>query len=108
MNDVNSQKHYTSLPLQHIEFAQRNNLNWCQGNITKYVCRYKYKNGVEDLLKAKSYLNTLIYFEMTGKFLTPDQINEELLNYHINDYYREKEKKSKSTNIKNKPDIIEG
>jgi len=31
-----------------------------QGNIIKYVWRYRYKNGVEDLEKAQWYLNRLI------------------------------------------------
>lgn len=30
------------------------------GNIIKYVCRYKDKNGMEDLLKAQDYINRLI------------------------------------------------
>ena len=33
---------------------------YCVGNIVKYVCRYKHKNGVEDLKKAKWYLERLI------------------------------------------------
>ena len=33
---------------------------YLQGNIMKYVWRYKYKNGSEDLHKAKWYLNKLI------------------------------------------------
>ena len=31
-----------------------------QGNIIKYVWRYPYKNGVEDLKKARWYLDKLI------------------------------------------------
>jgi len=34
--------------------------DYCQGNIIKYVWRYKNKNGVEDLLKAQWYLNAMI------------------------------------------------
>ena len=30
------------------------------GNIIKYICRWKQKNGVEDLKKARWYLNHLI------------------------------------------------
>ena len=30
------------------------------GNIIKYICRWKKKNGVEDLRKAKEYLERLI------------------------------------------------
>ena len=33
---------------------------YLQGNIMKYLWRYKYKNGVEDLEKAQCYLNKLI------------------------------------------------
>jgi methyl coenzyme M reductase subunit C-like uncharacterized protein (methanogenesis marker protein 7) len=33
------------------------------GNIIKYVCRFKKKNGVEDLRKANWYLNELILKE---------------------------------------------
>ena len=34
--------------------------HYLQGNIMKYVWRYKYKNGSEDLKKAQWYLNKLI------------------------------------------------
>ena len=33
---------------------------YLQGNILKYIWRYEYKNGVEDLEKAQWYLNKLI------------------------------------------------
>ena len=33
---------------------------YLQGNIVKYLWRYRYKNGVEDLKKAQWYLNKLI------------------------------------------------
>ena len=32
----------------------------CQANVIKYICRYKDKNGLEDLKKARWYLNKLI------------------------------------------------
>lgn len=35
-------------------------MNFLEGNILKYVWRYKEKNGVEDLKKAKVYLDKLI------------------------------------------------
>lgn len=34
--------------------------DYCSGNVHKYLHRYKYKNGVEDLRKARVYLNWLI------------------------------------------------
>lgn len=33
---------------------------YLQGNILKYLWRYRYKNGVEDLKKAEFYLRELI------------------------------------------------
>ena len=35
-------------------------MNFLEGNIIKYVTRYKEKNGIEDLNKAKWYLEKLI------------------------------------------------
>ena len=46
-----------------IEFCLRNNLTFMQGNVIKYVTRYKEKNGIEDLEKAKEYIDRLIEFE---------------------------------------------
>jgi hypothetical protein len=51
--------HYqTNIPP--IEYIESNNLNFIEGNIIKYVSRYKAKNGLEDLQKAKWYLDRLI------------------------------------------------
>ena len=36
------------------------NMNFCEGNIIKYIVRYKNKNGLEDLKKARKYLDLLI------------------------------------------------
>lgn len=49
-----------------IDFCQINNLDFMQGNVIKYVTRYKDKNGKEDLLKAKEYINRMI-IEMESK-----------------------------------------
>jgi hypothetical protein len=38
-------------------------LDYHQGNVLKYVSRYRYKNGIEDLRKAKWYIDRLIYIE---------------------------------------------
>ncbi len=35
-------------------------LDFCEGNIVKYLCRWQEKNGIEDLKKAKKYLELLI------------------------------------------------
>lgn len=71
---VSTQRHYTQHKIQPIEFCEVNGLGWCAANVIKYVCRENMKNGLEDLYKARVYLNTLIQYRETGKFLTPDII----------------------------------
>lgn len=55
--------HYKQFPIQPIEFTFKNNLNFLQGNIIKYACRYKDKNGKEDLEKVIHYAQLLIELE---------------------------------------------
>ena len=52
--------HYTKMKIAPNEYITANNLEWEVGNIIKYVSRYNMKNGKEDLLKAKKYLELLI------------------------------------------------
>ncbi|MGL5765131.1 MAG: DUF3310 domain-containing protein [Sarcina sp.] len=42
------------------DYIISHDMNFMEGNIIKYVSRYKYKNGVEDLKKAAFYLEKLI------------------------------------------------
>ena len=51
---------YYGTGLDVIDFCQKNNLDFMQGNVIKYVTRYKEKNGKEDLLKAKEYIDRII------------------------------------------------
>jgi len=61
--------HYKDLAIQPIEYITQNNLPYIEGNIIKYVTRYKLKNGLEDLNKAKHYLDMLIesYTKVEGE-----------------------------------------
>lgn len=64
-NPMNRQvggNHY-AMPIQPIEFIERNGLGFSVGNCIKYLCRYKHKNGKEDLLKARHYIDMLIQME---------------------------------------------
>jgi hypothetical protein len=46
-------------------------LGYREGNVLKYLARYRYKNGLEDLLKARWYLQRLIdELFSTGEVLT--------------------------------------
>ena len=47
--------HYKAMPFQPICLIGMLGLGFCQGNVVKYVSRYKLKDGVNDLAKAKHY-----------------------------------------------------
>lgn len=51
--------HYQT-PIQPWDYIVANNLGYLEGNVIKYVSRYKQKNGLEDLKKAKHYLEKLM------------------------------------------------
>jgi hypothetical protein len=61
MNEkVNHPSHYNQGKLEVIDVIDDWNLGFYEGNVIKYVSRYKLKNGIEDLKKAKWYLDRLI------------------------------------------------
>ena len=47
--------HYKDMVIQPFEFISKNELTFFQGNVIKYVCRYKQKNGIQDLQKVIHY-----------------------------------------------------
>lgn len=55
--------HYTSMPIQPMEFSMANGLDACQHTIIKYVTRFRHKGGIQDLEKAKHTIDLLIGFE---------------------------------------------
>ena len=55
--------HYQKYKIQPVEFIMKNNVPYVEGNVIKYVMRFRDKNGLEDLLKARHYLNMLIAAE---------------------------------------------
>ena len=64
VDNVNKPPHYNQAGVECIEAIQAATDNgfeyYLQGNIIKYLWRYRYKNGVEDLKKAQWYLTKLI------------------------------------------------
>ena len=61
---VNSPPHYNQAGVECIDAIRaatdEGYQYYLQGNIIKYLWRYRYKNGVQDLEKAKWYLDKLI------------------------------------------------
>jgi len=59
--------HYSKMKIQPVAFCHANKLPFVEGNIVKYVCRHRTKNGLEDLKKAIHYLELLIKLEYEGE-----------------------------------------
>lgn len=47
--------HYKAARIQPLQYIQSNKLTFCEGNVVKYISRYKEKNGLEDLAKVVHY-----------------------------------------------------
>ena len=60
MSDINHPVHYGQGNIEVIDFILDQKFNFLDGNIVKYICRYKTKGGLADLMKAQWYLNKLI------------------------------------------------
>lgn len=56
-------EHYKDKPMQPWDFIVSNNLGYLEGNVIKYISRWRQKGGVEDLRKAKHYIEKLIEVE---------------------------------------------
>jgi hypothetical protein len=59
--------HYLGYEIQPIDFIIKNNIGFVEGNIIKYVIRFKEKGGVQDLEKAKHYIELLIESTKSSK-----------------------------------------
>ena len=55
--------HYKNMKIQPIEYITANNIGFIEGNVIKYISRWRAKNGIEDLNKAKHFIDLLIELE---------------------------------------------
>ena len=55
--------HYKNFKIQIVEFCQVNKLPYCEANIIKYACRWREKDGIQDLHKIRHYVDLLIQLE---------------------------------------------
>jgi hypothetical protein len=55
--------HYEKKAIEPIDYIEANNLDFNEGNIVKYITRWKEKGGLEDLRKCLWYINRLIQKE---------------------------------------------
>lgn len=66
MAGVKNPSHYTKGTIEPWDYIIDHNMDFLEGNIIKYITRYKHKNGVEDLNKAMIYLEKLIKLKEKG------------------------------------------
>ena len=59
-------KHYDK-PIQPWDFILANGIPFMEGNIIKYLARWRDKGGIQDLEKARHYLDKLIEHENSRK-----------------------------------------
>jgi hypothetical protein len=55
--------HYKKYKIQPVEYIHANSIPFIEGSIIKYVTRWRDKNGVKDLEKAKHFIDLLIDLE---------------------------------------------
>lgn len=63
LNKQVSGSHYVKCAIQPIEYIHANNLPFIEGNVVKYITRWRDKNGVDDLRKVIHYIELLIEME---------------------------------------------
>jgi hypothetical protein len=64
-NPVNPQ-HYARLKIEPWDYVAANNMGYFEGSVIKYVSRWREKNGIEDLKKARAFLDKLIEVELAA------------------------------------------
>ena len=52
--------HYQTMKIQPAEFINKNEMKFAEGNAIKYICRHVNKGGLQDLEKAKHYIDMII------------------------------------------------
>ena len=72
--DKISPDNYQKGNIEVTDFIIAQSMSFLEGNIVKYLCRYKEKSGIEDLRKARWYIDKLIDERMKTKPLKEGKI----------------------------------
>lgn len=59
-DNIKNPEHYNKGGIEPIEYITKNKLSYCEGNVIKYITRWRHKGGLEDLKKAKQYIDFII------------------------------------------------
>ena len=52
--------HYKDCAIQPVDYIVKNNLDFLEGNVVKYITRHKTKNGIEDIRKVIHYAELIL------------------------------------------------
>lgn len=63
LDDQIGGRHYKGFAIQPIEFIHKNGIGFAEGCAIKYLCRWRDKGGIDDLKKAKHFIDMLIELE---------------------------------------------
>lgn len=66
-NEQHGGTHYMDRAIQPWDYIAANGIGFFEGNAIKYLTRWRDKGGVEDLRKAKHYIEKLIELEAPPK-----------------------------------------
>ena len=94
MNATDTQiggSHYKAMPYQPIVLIDRLELDYFRGNVLKYLCRYRQKDGIKDLHKARHYCELakeLNDFNFSPSTLDIEEVDDFV---HINEISKEVE-----------------
>ena len=70
--------HYKDMAIQPIIYIYANNISFIEGNVIKYVSRWKNKNGIKDLEKARHLIDMLIELETSKSINRSEEHTSEL------------------------------
>lgn len=56
--------HYSKLKIQPVEYIHANGIGFCEGSAIKYLTRWRDKGGIDDLRKARHFIDLLIEMEI--------------------------------------------
>lgn len=59
-NQAPASQHYKDFKIEPLQYIEENGIGFHEGNVIKYVSRWRQKGGIDDLKKAKFYIDRLI------------------------------------------------
>jgi hypothetical protein len=78
--------HYKEFKIQPVEFCYINNIPYLEATAIKYLCRWRKKGGVQDLEKAKHFIDLLIDLEDKYVSNEPTKPIQKVLNLSNSDW----------------------